>query len=46
MVPVKNRIIDAIIHLKTAENGDISASATIQEGEVVFLKFKGLFIHE
>lgn len=46
MVPVKNLIIDANIHLKTAENGDISVSATIQEGEVVFLKFKGLFIHE
>ncbi len=46
MVPVKNRIFDAGIYLKTKENGEISANATIQEGEVIFLKFKGIFIHE
>ncbi len=46
MVPEKNRIIDADIRLKTKENGEISANAILQEGEVIFLKFKGLFIKE
>jgi 3-hydroxyacyl-[acyl-carrier-protein] dehydratase len=46
MVPEKNRIIDADIRLKTLENGDISANAILQEGEVVFIKFKGLFRKE
>jgi 3-hydroxyacyl-[acyl-carrier-protein] dehydratase len=46
MVPDKNRIIDADIRVKTAENGDISANATLQGGEVIFIKFKGLFRKE
>jgi 3-hydroxyacyl-[acyl-carrier-protein] dehydratase len=46
MVPDKNRIIDADIRVRTAENGDISANATLQEGEVIFIKFKGLFRKE
>lgn len=43
MVPEKNHMIDADIQLKTAENGEISANAILQKGEVVFIKFKGLF---
>jgi 3-hydroxyacyl-[acyl-carrier-protein] dehydratase len=46
MVPDKNRIIDADIRVRTAENGNISANATLQEGEVIFIKFKGLFRKE
>ncbi len=46
MVPDKNRIIDADIRVRTAENGDISANATLQGGEVIFIKFKGLFRKE
>ena len=43
MVPDKNRVIDADIHVRTAENGDFSVNATLQEGEIVFIRFKGLF---
>jgi 3-hydroxyacyl-[acyl-carrier-protein] dehydratase len=46
MVPDKNRVIDADIRVKTAENGEISANATLQDGEVIFIKFKGLFRKE
>ena len=46
MVPDKNRVIDADIRVRTAENGEISANATLQEGEIVFIKFKGLFKKE
>ncbi|TRZ71568.1 MAG: hypothetical protein D4R97_06650 [Bacteroidetes bacterium] len=46
MVPDKNRVIDADIHVRTAENGEISANATLREGEIVFIKFKGLFKKE
>jgi len=46
MVPDKNRIIDVELRVRTAENGEISANAILQEGEVVFIKFKGLFSKE
>ena len=46
MVPEKNRVIDADILVKTSENGEISANATLREGEIVFIKFKGLFKKE
>jgi 3-hydroxyacyl-[acyl-carrier-protein] dehydratase len=46
MVPNKNRIIDAEIRVKTLEDGEISANAILKEGEVVFIKFKGLFRKE
>ncbi len=46
MVPDKNRLIDAELLLKTSENGEISANATLREGEMVFIKFKGLFKKE
>ncbi|MGA2822592.1 MAG: hypothetical protein ABSE72_03605 [Bacteroidales bacterium] len=46
MVPDKNHIIDADIRVRTAENGEISANATLQGGEVIFIKFKGLFRKE
>ena len=46
MVPEKNCIIDADIRLKIAENGEISVNAILQKGEVVFIKFKGLFRKE
>ena len=46
MVPDKNRVIDAELLVKAAENGDLSANATLREGEVVFIKFKGLFRKE
>jgi 3-hydroxyacyl-[acyl-carrier-protein] dehydratase len=46
MVPNKNFIIDAEIRVKTLEDGEISANAILKEGEVVFIKFKGLFRKE
>jgi 3-hydroxyacyl-[acyl-carrier-protein] dehydratase len=46
MVPEKKHIIDADIKLKTTENGEISANVLLQEGEIVFIKFKGLFRKE
>ena len=46
MVPDKNRIIDAELRVRTAENGEISANATLQGGDVVFIKFKGLYRKE
>jgi len=46
MVPEKNCIIDADIRLTTSENGEISTNAVLQAGEVVFIKFKGLFSKE
>ena len=46
MVPDKNRVIDADIRVRTAENGEISVNATLQDGEVIFIKFKGLFRKE
>ena len=46
MVPDKNHIIDADIRVRTAEIGEISANATLQGGEVIFIKFKGLFRKE
>lgn len=46
MVPDKNRVIDADILAGTAENGEISANATLREGETIFIKFKGSFRKE
>lgn len=46
MVPDKNRVIDADIRVRTVENGEISVNATLQDGEVIFIKFKGLFRKE
>jgi 3-hydroxyacyl-[acyl-carrier-protein] dehydratase len=43
MVPEKNLFIDADILVKNTENGDISAYATLESGDVIFIKFKGLF---
>jgi len=46
MVPDKNRCIDADIRVRTSENGEITVNATLREGELVFIKFKGLFKKE
>jgi len=46
MVPDKNPIIVAMIQVKEAENDLISVNATLQENEVTFIKFKGLFRNE
>jgi hypothetical protein len=46
MVPDKSRVINADIRVRTAENGEISANATLREEEIVFIKFKGLFRKE
>lgn len=46
MVPDKNRVIEADISVRTIENGEISANATLQDGEIIFIKFKGLFRKE
>jgi 3-hydroxyacyl-[acyl-carrier-protein] dehydratase len=46
LVPVSNRIIDAQVLLRTETDGGITASASLQEGELVFIKFKGLFRKE
>jgi 3-hydroxyacyl-[acyl-carrier-protein] dehydratase len=46
IVPGKNRVIAAEIRMRTAENGEITASASLRDGETTFLKFKGLFKKE
>jgi hypothetical protein len=43
MVPVSGHSIDAELHLRTEVDGRISANATLQDGETVFIKFKGIF---
>ena len=46
MVPGKNRVIDAELHVRSAETGEIYANATLREGEIIFIKFKGQFRKE
>jgi 3-hydroxyacyl-[acyl-carrier-protein] dehydratase len=46
MVPEKNRVIEAEIHVRTGVKGEIFANATLREGEIVFIKFKGMFRKE
>jgi len=46
MVPVENTNINADITLRDIEGGGINVNATLSDGEVVYIKFKGLFINE
>ncbi|MCX6249020.1 MAG: hypothetical protein NTW10_14940 [Bacteroidetes bacterium] len=46
MVPVKNRFVDAMLRIRYAGNGELSVNATLHEGEIVFIKFKGVFREE
>jgi 3-hydroxyacyl-[acyl-carrier-protein] dehydratase len=46
MVPDKNPTIEAMIQVKEADNDLISVTATLQEKDVIFIKFKGLFRNE
>ncbi|MGA3012742.1 MAG: 3-hydroxylacyl-ACP dehydratase [Bacteroidales bacterium] len=46
MVPIANSIINADITLRETEDGGVQVNATLIDGEIVFIKFKGLFINE
>jgi 3-hydroxyacyl-[acyl-carrier-protein] dehydratase len=46
MIPDKNHVIDAELLVKTAENGEIPVNAILRDGEIIFIKFKGLFRKE
>jgi 3-hydroxyacyl-[acyl-carrier-protein] dehydratase len=46
MVPVENKIITADINIREKEDGGIQVNVTLTDGEIVFIKFKGLFINE
>jgi 3-hydroxyacyl-[acyl-carrier-protein] dehydratase len=46
MVPGKDRLIDANLLVRKTDAGEISVNATLQSGEVIFIKFKGIFIQE
>jgi 3-hydroxyacyl-[acyl-carrier-protein] dehydratase len=46
IVPGKNNEVEALISLKRSDPEGIAVSATIQNGEVVFMKFKGVFRKE
>jgi hypothetical protein len=46
MVPVENKIITADINIRETKDGGIQVNATLIDDEIVFIKFKGLFINE
>jgi 3-hydroxyacyl-[acyl-carrier-protein] dehydratase len=46
MVPGMNRIIDAELHVRTTSDGEIAVTATLQGGEITFIKFRGLYKKE
>jgi len=46
MVPGRNRVIEAELHIRATEGGEIAVNATLQQGEVVFIKFKGVYSKE
>jgi 3-hydroxyacyl-[acyl-carrier-protein] dehydratase len=46
MVPGTNRIIKAELQVRTAADGEISVNATLQGGEITFIKFKGRYKKE
>jgi 3-hydroxyacyl-[acyl-carrier-protein] dehydratase len=43
MIPDKSRQVEADIHVRTTENGETAVNATLQDGEMIFIRFKGLF---
>jgi 3-hydroxyacyl-[acyl-carrier-protein] dehydratase len=46
MVPGENRLIEAFLSLRESFADDIPVNATLQNGSVVFIKFKGIFRKE
>jgi 3-hydroxyacyl-[acyl-carrier-protein] dehydratase len=46
IVPDRNRILEADLRLRNEEAGRISVNASLQQGETVFIKFKGLYREE
>jgi 3-hydroxyacyl-[acyl-carrier-protein] dehydratase len=46
MVPEKNRVVDLLLSIKKTGNETISVNASMQNGEVVFIKFKGIYRQE